>query len=141
MREVGTGHLNTRMAAAQTPEENATSVITFAEIPAIFARRFRKSPASQGEFDRIRMIFELDWADNITKLDVSPAILGFIRKLAERSPLRGADTIHLASALSLTARSGSSISAIKKLVFAASDRQLKTAALILGLEVFDPEEN
>jgi predicted nucleic acid-binding protein len=141
MHEVGTDALNARMAAVRSLEEIATSVITFAEIHAIFARRFRENIVGRVEFHRIRAIFESDWAGHLSKLEVSATVLGFIKGLVERSPLRGADAIHLASALSLTIRSGSSTRPGSGLVFATSDRQLKTAAATLGMEVFDPEEN
>ena len=51
--------------------------------------------------------------------------------------LRGTDAVHLASALVLQRRFAD---AEDRLVFVASDRELKEAARSSGLAVIDPEE-
>ena len=51
--------------------------------------------------------------------------------------LRGADAVHLASAFVLQRRFAD---AEDRLVFVASDRELKEAAQSSGLAVIDPEE-
>jgi hypothetical protein len=51
--------------------------------------------------------------------------------------LRGADAVHLASALVLRRRFAD---AEDRLIFVASDRELKEAAQSSGLAVIDPEE-
>ena len=51
--------------------------------------------------------------------------------------LRGADAVHLASALVLQRRFAD---AENHLVFVASDRELKEAAQASGLAVIDPED-
>ena len=58
--------------------------------------------------------------------------------MAQRRALRGADAIHLASALVLQSRF---VEAEDQLVFVVSDRQLKEAVRSAGLSVVDPEED
>jgi hypothetical protein len=58
------------------------------------------------------------------------------KDLARNMALRGADAVHLASALVLQRRFAD---AEDRLVFVASDRELKEAAQASGLAVIDPE--
>jgi len=51
--------------------------------------------------------------------------------------LRGADAVHLASALVLQSRL---VDAEDRLIFVAADRELKEAAQASGLAIIDPEE-
>ena len=59
------------------------------------------------------------------------------REVARQRALRGADAIHLASALVLRSRF---VEAEDQLVFVVSDHQLKEAAQSAGLSVTDPEK-
>jgi hypothetical protein len=59
------------------------------------------------------------------------------RDLARNLTLRGADAVHLASALMLQRRFADTED---QLIFVASDRELKEAAQSSGLAVIDPEE-
>ena len=59
------------------------------------------------------------------------------REVARQRALRGADAIHLASALVPRSRF---VEEEDRLVFVASDRQLKEAARSAGFTVTDPEE-
>ena len=59
------------------------------------------------------------------------------KDLVKNMALRGADAVHLASALVLQRRFAN---AEDRLVFVASDRELKDAAQSSGLAVIDPEE-
>jgi hypothetical protein len=51
--------------------------------------------------------------------------------------LRGADAVHLASALALQSRL---VEAEDRLIFVAADRELKEAAQAFHLAIIDPEE-
>ena len=57
--------------------------------------------------------------------------------LADAFALRGADSVHLASALVLNGELGMSAEA---LTFVTSDQELKSAAKQAGLAVVDPQE-
>ena len=59
------------------------------------------------------------------------------KDLARNMALRGADAVHLASALVLQRRFAD---AEDQLIFVVSDRELKEATQSSGLEVIDPEE-
>ena len=59
------------------------------------------------------------------------------KDLARDMTLHGADAVHIASALVLRRRF---VDTEDRLVFVASDRELKEAAQSSGLAVIDPEE-
>jgi hypothetical protein len=59
------------------------------------------------------------------------------KDLARDMALRGADAVHLASALVLQSRF---VDAEDRLIFVAADRELQEAAQASGLAIIDPEE-
>ena len=59
------------------------------------------------------------------------------KDLARDMALRGADAVHLASALVLQSRL---VDAEDRLIFVAADRELQEAAQASGLAIVDPEE-
>lgn len=63
--------------------------------------------------------------DEVATIDVTGAIAGQAGRLAERFALRGADAVHLASALAV---------ASPDLVVAIRDRRLHSAVLACGLQ-------
>jgi len=71
--------------------------------------------------------------------DVSFCRIGVNRAkdVAREQALRGADAVHLASALMLQSRFADDDD---RLVFVTSDRELREAAQISGLDTVDPEE-
>jgi len=86
--------------------------------------------------------FDADWALSISSIELGTGVLVFVRDLVKRLPLRGADAIHLASALWLRdmARLGMKVDQYTgSLVFVSSDQQLVKAAANSHLEVFNPE--
>ncbi|HVT17946.1 MAG TPA: hypothetical protein VHQ90_17430 [Thermoanaerobaculia bacterium] len=64
-------------------------------------------------------------------MPVGAAVLTHVPGLCRRHPLRGADAVHLASAL-LLREEGLDV------LFACSDRHLLEAAAAEGLAIFDP---
>jgi len=117
-----------------------TSVLTYAEIHAAFARRARENccrPRSCSVQDE----FDADWVLSIGPIELGTAVL-VLCGLVTEFPLRGADVIHLASALWLRdmARLGMKVDQYTgPLVFVSSDKQLAKAAAKSHLEVFNPE--
>lgn len=144
VQELGTNALKARLQehSRYTPGV-LISNIGYAEVLATFARRLRENPLLIGETNRLEAEFQYDWLFRLTRVELDVGVLGYIHDLVRRNPLRGADAIHLASALWLrdTLKLDSKMRlAGGPLIFATSDNQLKNAARTLGLDVFDPEE-
>lgn len=115
-----------------------TSVLTFAEIHAALARRAKDRSLSSDEFIRARTNFDSDWALGLSAVDLGSGVLSIVRNTVDQFALRGADMVHLASAIWLRdtavgTRSGN------RLLFLSSDKLLVKAAAGCGLEVFNPE--
>jgi predicted nucleic acid-binding protein len=136
------------IVAARIGEESARnagifmSVIGYAEVLAVFARGLRENLLSEEQFNSVQEAFLDDWLFSITLVELNVGVLGFILDLVKRHPLKGSDAIHLASALSLRdalrlgKRSGS---VSESLTFVTSGKQLKRAAIAMGLDVLDPK--
>ena len=116
--------------AAVKEEQIAASVLAFAEIHAALARRRREGLLLPREHEELRLRFADDW-EVITQVPVGVEVLALIPGLCERYPLRGADAVHLASALLLRQEG-------LEVLFACSDGSLLGAAAAEKLAVFDP---
>src|SRR4051794_27930182 len=116
--------------AVARDEPKAASVLAFAEMHATFARRRREELLLPTELEQVRRSFGDDW-EKLTQVPVGEAVLRLVPALCERHPLRGADAVHLASALLLQEEG-------LKVIFACSDRNLLGAADAEGLTIFDP---
>jgi uncharacterized protein len=81
-------------------EVTATSIIAYAEARAAFARRFREKAFTPKEHNRIKESLDKDW-NNFLILSVTGDMIRLAGDLAEKHALRGFDSIHLASALTL----------------------------------------
>ena len=141
--EQGTAALNTRLRKETKGLRSVfTSVLTYAEMHAVFARRVREKQLSADEAAVVQDEFDADWVLSIVPIELGTGVLVFVRDLVKRLPLRGADAIHLASALWLRdmARLGTKTDQYSgPLVFLSSDKQLLKAAANSRLEVFNPE--
>lgn len=118
-----------RKAAAQE-DPIAASVLAFAEIHATFARRRRERLFLAPEFEEVRLRVADDW-EALMQVPIGAEILALIPGLCDRHPLRGADAVHLASALLLRQEG-------LEILFACSDSRLLGAAAAEGLAIFDP---
>ena len=141
-QEPGTDAVNLKINEELTAKrEILISVIGYAEIFATFARLVRDRLLPKQEGDLLQQSFHGDWMVKLSQVDLTPQVLAFVPDLVNKHPLRGADAIHLASALWLrdAMRQGKSFgSNTGVLEFSTSDKQLKTAAAVEGLSVFDP---
>jgi predicted nucleic acid-binding protein len=143
VREVGTDALNAKLSEVSVQRSEVfISKLGYAEILATFARRVRENPSLKAETDLLKREFEYDWALNLNQVELDAGVLLQIPRLVTDYPLKAADAIHLASALRLrdALKLGVRLAAASGPVeFAASDKQLKTAATAEGFPVFDPE--
>ncbi len=87
-------------ALVRSSEVTATSLVAYAEARAAFARRFREKAFTPDEHERIKEFFDKDWSSYLI-LSVSGDMIRLAGNLAEKHALRGFDSIHLASALTL----------------------------------------
>jgi uncharacterized protein len=142
--ELGTNALNERLKLeAKGSRQVFTSILTYAEIHAIVARRAREKLLSPREAGTVHDAFDADWTTALTTMELDSDVLIFTRDIVKTHPLKGADAVQLASALCLRdmARAGGSnlTQYNKQIVFACSDRQLNSAARKYNLEIFNPE--
>ena len=99
----------------------ATSRIAYAEARAAFARKLREKGLSRAGYHSVVNDLDQDWDDYFI-VDVSEGVVRAAGILAENHALRGADAIHLASAVALSKQAGESI------MFLCFDGHLATAA-------------
>ena len=108
-------------ALARSSEVTATSIVAYAEARAAFARRFREKAFTTVEHERIKTFFDKDWS-NYLILNITGDMIRLAGDLAEKHALRGFDSIHLASALTLRRELSTSI------VFSCFDDNLQKAS-------------
>jgi len=111
----------------------ATSKLAFPELLSAFTRKRRSRELSEKSFRATVRRFEEDWKDFLV-VDFHDDLLPLIKTLVVKYALKGADSVHLSSALWLSESSRMSV------VFSASDEQLLKAARAERLEVFHPDE-
>lgn len=99
----------------------ATSVVAYAEARAAFARQRREGGLTAAGYDRAISDFERDWPRYMS-VEVSEVVYRSAGDLAEKHHLRGFDSLHLASYLSLY-RAGA-----RQIRFSAFDEALNRAA-------------
>lgn len=142
-QEPGTDAVNLRVnEELTTPQGIFVSVVGYAEIFATFARLVRDNLLNKQESDLLQRSFHDDWKVKLSQVDLTADVLAFVPGLVNKHPLRGADAVHLASALWLrdAMRQGKSFGPrLGAIEFATSDKQLKNAAALEGLTVFDPQ--
>jgi uncharacterized protein len=107
---------------------SAASQILYAEVIASFARKRREQPDAASVIDEALRLFREDWT-GLHRIDVDPEVNRYVDGLLERHALRGADTIHLASALRLRDLVQGQVT------FACADVALVNAALAEGFAI------
>jgi predicted nucleic acid-binding protein len=108
-------------ALVERAEVVATSVVAYPEARAALARQRREGGLTSAGHDRVRNDFERDWPRYLT-IEVSEAVYRSAGDLAEKHRLRGFDSLHLASYLSLLR------AAARQIRFSAFDEALHRAA-------------
>ena len=110
----------------------ATSKLTYPEILSAFMKKRRVGEINRKTLEAVIDKFENDW-EKIFVIEFHNELLPGVKKLIEKYPLRGADALHLASALWLdnTLKMG--------LTFVASDIGLLKAARSEALKILNPQ--
>lgn len=110
------------------------SKLAYPEILSAFARRYRGKEISKHDFLKSIKSFEDDW-DFFSIIEVQEELLPIMKLQIERHFLKGADSVHLASALWLK-------KVLKEnITFIASDNHLLRAAKIECLTIINPEKD
>jgi predicted nucleic acid-binding protein len=104
----------------------ATSIISYVEARAAFARKWREKDFPLDVFETIKADLERDW-DRLFVLNLTDALIRAAAAVSEKHGLRGYDAIHLASALELK---GAVTAPVR---FSSSDEKLCEAARAEGL--------
>jgi predicted nucleic acid-binding protein len=108
-------------ALVRSSEVTATSLVAYAEARAAFALRFREKAFTPVEHNLIKEFIDKDWSRYLI-LSVTENMIRLAGDLAEKHALRGFDSIHLASALTLRQELSSPI------VFSCFDDNLQKAS-------------
>jgi predicted nucleic acid-binding protein len=120
-----------------------SSVLAYAEVHAGLARKSRDERLSDSHTSKIHDRFDEDWVSAVSPVDANISVLSFVRDILKVSPIRGADALHLASALWLRDRSQLSVKfgsrTEQQLTFVCSDVQLLAAAEKQRLLTLNPE--
>lgn len=111
-------------------ELTMTASLTYAETYAAFNRVYREGGITGSKLKNIIELFEEDWK-GLSLIEFSAEARKKIPDLSKKFPLRGADLLHLASALTIFERG-------IDFQFVASDGKLLNAAEGSGLPVLDP---
>jgi uncharacterized protein len=130
IREDGTDKMNSVIAGA---ELLVTSKLTYAEILSSFFRKYGARELSEKHLHAVLRTFEIDWAHFLV-IEFGDEMLPLIKQLVQKYYLRGADSIHLASALWFK-------TAVKtEITFIAADLNLLEAANSETLQILNPDE-
>lgn len=103
------------------------SQLLYAEMSATFARKRREQPGSIALLDRAEQAFREDWP-TLYRIPVDDEVNRRVDDLLIRRALRGADAVHLASALMLRELADAPVH------FACADATLLEAAHAEGLQ-------
>jgi hypothetical protein len=108
------------------------------EVLSAMHRRFRSGDLSSEAISQARQDFMEDFQHFFNRIPVSDPIIALAMQLIERHPLRGYDSVQLATAIHLQ----SIFSAFdgEEVYFVGSDRVLNNAARSEGLTVINPAE-
>jgi predicted nucleic acid-binding protein len=112
----------------------ASASLGLVEVAATLARKEKAGDIAQSRLDQALLELQQDW-QQFTKVHLTDDVLKDALRVARAHALRGADAVHLASALLLAADLPAQED---EMILVASDRELREAALASGLHVVDP---
>jgi predicted nucleic acid-binding protein len=106
------------------------------EVGSAMARKRTAGEVLPEEWEPKRAALLKDWR-RFLRMEMTPAVVQRALDVGETHGLRGADSVHLASALQLRDDLANDAGGF---ALVTSDQELKAAALKAGLAVFDPQE-
>lgn len=110
----------------------ATSKLAYPEMLSAFGRKHRTGELARGLFEGLLDQFEADWK-TVLVVELHDELLPTVKLLLTKYPLKGADTVHLSSALWLKRAVQADVT------FVASDANLLKAAQGERLKVINPQ--
>jgi predicted nucleic acid-binding protein len=113
----------------------ACSSLGLVEVLATLARRTKSIKTTGYENDQIMQNIEQDWKRFI-HIRLTSEVLDIAKNIAYNQALRGADAVHLASALVLQKRFINN----NQLIFVTSDHELKIASNAFNILTIDPND-
>jgi len=123
------------VAARLTGSEVAfTSALSYAEIHAVLARKLREGGLDESDLRDAKDRFHSDWVHSLRILELDTRTLGALQDLVLRYPLKGADAVHVSSALWLR-----DYGRLPGIAFWAADKSLLRVASDCGLSITNPE--
>lgn len=114
----------------------ACASLGFIEVMATLSRKRKAQDIATLQFKQKALELEDDWKHFI-QMHMSAETVDIAKELTKKLSIRGADAVHLASALILKNRFKEKND---RLIFVASDHELKEAAKSSELDVIDPAE-
>jgi len=106
----------------------ATSVVSYVEARAAFARKWREQELTAASYGKIKADLDRDW-DSLFVLNLTDGLVRAAAEVAEKHGLRGYDAVHLAAALELKA----AVAGAAPVVFSSADVRLSEPARREGL--------
>ena len=128
LREAGSETVRSLLLAERAI---ATSKLTYPEILSAFMRKYRAGEIAQNSLRAVIDKLERDWSYFFV-IEYHDELLPTVKTLIKTYPLKGADTIHLSSALWLEHAVG------RNVTFVASDLTLLKAAEGENLQTINP---
>ncbi len=110
----------------------ATSKLAYPEILSAFMRKYRSGELPDNTRAVVMEKFESDW-NKVFVVEFHDELLAIIRRLMGKHPLRGADAVHLSSALWLE------LATKESATFVTSDVVLISAAQAENLKALNPQ--
>lgn len=114
----------------------ACSPLGLIEVGSAMARKRNSGEVKGEEFEAKRASLLKDW-ERFLRIEVTPSVVLRAFGATGAYGLRGADSLHLASALALKEQIEPDS---REFALVTSDQELKAAALTAGLAVVDPQE-
>jgi hypothetical protein len=114
--------------------------VGYAEVFAAFARKFRDNLLQPDENDRAQTQFQDDWLFTIGHVELTVGVLGFVPGLVQKYRGFRRHTPGVGIVVARRFATGKTFGPNPGVLeFATSNKQLKTAAALEGLSVFDPQ--
>ena len=110
----------------------ATSKLAYPELLSAFMRKRRAGDLGEEPFQSVWDRLDADWPE-LFIIEMHDELLPIVKSLIGKYPLKGADSIHLASALWLESATRTEVT------FVASDMNLLNAATIENLKILNPQ--